>query len=191
MSNLAGNLTRYKSKEDVRKVYENFSDKHKSTIWAKHIEQFLIQKKFPNSFSPTAHDNISEKIIQDTSKYNLVIFTASWCLPCIEEIPLLIKIYNDLGKDLILTYISIDNVEGINPFKDLIKKKDIPWRSLFAYQDINKIKQKYFIEGIPHSILVYPNQDIEIIDIRRDSDCSKLYSIIKSSRKIIDLDPKS
>ncbi len=183
ISNLAGNLYRYKSKEDIKKVFENFTDKHKNTIWAKHIKQFLSQKKFPNSTLPTIYEHINENIIQDTSKCNLVIFTASWCLPCIEEIPILKRIYGDLGKDLILTYISIDNAKGISSFKDLLKKQEVPWRSLLAYQDVKSIKQKYFIEGIPYTIFIYPNQNMETLDVRKAKDLSKLYSAISSSQK--------
>lgn len=177
---LSDNLTRYKSKDDVKKVYENFSDKHKNTIWAKKIERFLYDKKFPNIALPTVHTNSYEKIVQDFSKYNLIIFTASWCEPCREEIPLLKKIYKDLGKNLVVTYVSIDDAQTVASFKKLIQEMHIPWRSLLAYQDVEKIKQKYFIEGIPHNTLVYPNQDMEIMDVRRDTDRAKLYSIVRS-----------
>lgn len=184
MSSLSRMLSRYKSKNDVKKVYENFTEKHKNTIWAKHIEQFLNERKFPNISLPTVNKNINEKILQDTSKYNLVVFTASWCVPCIEEIPLLQKIYKDLSKDLILTYISIDDEKGVSSFKRLVKNKNISWRCLFAYQNINKIKQKYFIEGIPKSILVYPNQEMEVVDVRNDEDLTKLYNLMKGTEKI-------
>ena len=177
ISSLSRMLTRYKSKSDVNKIYENLSDKHKNTLWAKNIERFL-KDKFQNTSLPTVHKNTFENIVQDSSKHNLIIFSASWCAPCIEEIPLLKKIYKDLGKNLILTYVSIDDAKGVASFQKLIREKDIPWRTLFAYQDVKTIKQKYFVEGIPHTMLIYPNQDIEIIDVRKKEDISKLYSLI-------------
>jgi hypothetical protein len=70
MSSLSGMLVRYKSKSDVKKVYENFTEKHKNTIWAKHIEQFINETKFPNTSLPTVNKSINEKILQDTTKYN-------------------------------------------------------------------------------------------------------------------------
>ncbi|EHQ28730.1 TlpA family protein disulfide reductase [Mucilaginibacter paludis] len=179
----ANNLTRYHSKEDVKKVYENFSGKHKNTIWAKQIERFLYEKKFPNTSLPTCDKKTYENIVQDVSKYNLIIFTASWCAPCREEIPLLKKIHNDLGKNLILTYISIDNAQSVAAFQKLIREQNIPWRSLLAFQDVKAIKQKYFIEGIPHTILIYPNQDMEVMEVRKAEDLSKLYSIVGSPGK--------
>jgi hypothetical protein len=94
-----------------------------------------------------------------------------------EEIPILQKIYEDLNKDLIITYVSIDDEKGVTSFEKLLKEKNILWRCLFAYQDINKVKQKYFIEGIPKSILVYPNQEMEVLDVRNDEDRLKLYHL--------------
>lgn len=177
---LANNLTKYHSKNDVKKVYENFSGKHKNTIWAKKIERYLSESKFQNAVLPTLRKKAAEKIVQDASKYNLVIFTASWCGPCREEIPLLKKIHKDLGKNLILTYVSIDEAQSVAAMQKLIRETQIPWRTLFAYRDVKKIKQKYFIEGIPQNTLIYPNQDTEKIDVRKDEDREKLYALVKA-----------
>ena len=177
MSSLSRMLDRYKSPDDVMKVYENFSDRHKTSYWAKRIDRFLNTKKFINTSLPVDIKHY-ENVVQDSSKYNLVIFSASWCKPCIEEIPLLNKIHKDLGKELILTYISIDDTKGVESFKKLLQKNNIAWRTLFAYQDVIKIKEKYFIEGIPHNILIYPNQDMEKIDVRKEEDRLKLYAIL-------------
>lgn len=178
LNNLSRNITKYKSKSDLSEVYRNFSPKLRTTIWAKHIEEFLNENKFPNILLPSTNNDSLERMIQDTTKYNLVVFTASWCKPCIEEIPILKKIYKDLGEDLIMTYISIDDEKGVSSFKNLVKEKNISWRSLFAYQDIDKIKQKYFIEGIPKTILVYPSQETKVLDVRNDKDRMKLYNLI-------------
>jgi len=178
MSNLAANLKQYKSRKDVQTIYDNLSDKHKNTRWAKNIEQFL-SGKFKNTSLTTADKNIEEDLVQDTSKINLVVFSASWCAPCIAEIPLLKEIYKDLNKNLILTFVSMDNEKGIASFQKLIDEKDIPWRTLFAYKDVKEIEQKYFVQSIPHNILIYPNGEMEIIDVRNDEQRAKLYSMVK------------
>lgn len=180
MTYLAGNLIKYRSKDDVKRVYENLSGRLKNTIWAKKIERFLYEKKFPDTSLPTLHKKSAERIVQDVLKYNLIVFIASWCVPCREEIPLLKKIYGDLGKNLIITYVSIDNLEGVPSYRKLIEEERIPWRSLLAYEDVKGIKLRYFIEGIPQVILVYPDQGMETMDIRKDNDLVKLYSLVKS-----------
>src|SRR5690606_6018731 len=106
ISNLSTMLNNFKSKKDVESIYKSLSNKYKNTHWAERIELFLDNTKFQNTSLPTLNKESNEDIIQDTTRFNLIVFTASWCAPCIEEIPILKKIYKDLGKDLVLTYIS-------------------------------------------------------------------------------------
>ncbi|PPL03147.1 TlpA family protein disulfide reductase [Parapedobacter indicus] len=177
ISNLARNLTNYRSKKDIQKVYDNFSDKHKNTLWGKTIERFLFHR-FQNIRLPTLNKVNYESIIQDSSKYNLVIFTASWCVPCIKEIPLLKEIHEDLTERLLMTYISLDRENDIPSLQKILREHDVPWRTLLAYQNIEKINERYFVEAIPHSILVYPDGEMEVIDVRNDGQRQKLYSIL-------------
>lgn len=183
MCYLSRMLSEYKSKKDVENIYNNFSEKHKNSIWAKKIERFLYSK-FANVSLPRSDKKTYEKIIQDSSKYNLITFSASWCGPCIKEIPVLKKINKDLDKKLILTYISIDKKESVESFEKIMQEEDIPWRALFAYEDIQGIKEKYFIDGIPHSILVSPNGDMEIIEIRDEQELERLYLLCREEQKI-------
>jgi len=178
MSNLASMFNRYKSKEDMRNIYDNLSNKHKNTAWAKKIESFL-QAKFENTSLPTLNKDTYEDIIQDNSKYNLIIFTASWCRPCIEEIPILKEIYNDLNKNLVMTYVSIDEEETVTSFQKLMQEKNIPWRALLAYEDINKIRAKYFVNGIPQGVLVCPSGTMDLIEVRDKEQREKLYSLLR------------
>ena len=38
-------------------------------------------------------------------------------------------------------------------------------------------KDKYYIQGIPHAILVHPDGTMEVIDLYKDKE--RLYSIVK------------
>ena len=178
ITNLSSHLKEYKSKKDVQNIYNNFSNKHKNTIWAKNIERFLYGK-FQNTSLPTLDTSKHEHIVQDTSKYNLIIFTASWCKPCMEEVPILKEIYNDLNKKLTMTYISMDKESTIKSFQNFMQRDSISWRALLAYKDIQGITKTYFINGIPQCILVYPDGNMEMIDVRNNDQKEKLYSVCK------------
>jgi thiol-disulfide isomerase/thioredoxin len=176
---LSDNLMQYHSKADVLKVYANLSDKYKSTEKGLYIERFL-NAPFENMTLLTLDKKKSEFIISDTSKFNLVVFTASWCLPCREEIPLLKQIYRDLKGCLIITYISTDEEDTVDAFQKLMQIEQIPWRALLSFQEdyFNTIKKKYFIDnGIPHGILVYPDGNWQVLDVRNDEQRDELYSL--------------
>lgn len=177
---LSGNLLNYRNKDDVRVIYNNLSDKYKKTKWGIHIKEFL-NNSFENTVLLTLNREKREAIVTDNSKLNLVVFTASWCPPCREEIPLLKKIYNDLKANLIITFVTLDDENTIGAFQSLMQKENIKWRALLAFQDFDSIKKKYFIDkGIPHGILVYPNGEMDIIDVGDEAQQAKLYSICNS-----------
>jgi thiol-disulfide isomerase/thioredoxin len=214
ISSLSSMLDRYKSREDVKRIYDNLSDKHKHTIWAENIERFLqlnfdysplfrlckpevfyngltrlqntfweenmerfIQGKFENSSLLTLDRNSFEKIVEDGSKYNLILFTASWCGPCRQQVPILEQIYADLKDDLIMTYVSVDEERTVSQFQKQMAEKQIPWRALLAYQDIEGIKKKYFFIGIPTGLLVYPDGTMSFINLWEEEQREKLYSL--------------
>jgi thiol-disulfide isomerase/thioredoxin len=176
---LSKNLTQYNSKQDVEKVYNCFSESNKLSYYGLKVKNFL-SLKFENSVLPVCGSNNKELIVKDFSKYNLVVFSASWCIPCHEQIPLLKEIYRNFKNNLVITYVSLDEEKSIEAWANLMKKEEIPWRSLLAKDDLEKIKEKYFVNGIPHTMLVYPNgREVEVLDVRKESNYKRLVGLIE------------
>jgi thiol-disulfide isomerase/thioredoxin len=176
---LATCLTFYSSKPDVEKVYNCFSDKIKKTYRGEKIEHFIKNNTFINSVLPVWDSERSEPIIKDISKYNFIVFSASWCAPCHKLIPVLKEVYNDLRGKLDLVYVSLDEPKTVENWKILMKKDQIPWRSVLAIKDVKGITAKYTAQTIPLSLLVHPNGYTEIIDIRKKEDNDKLYRLVR------------
>ena len=177
ITNLATQLGNYKTREDVARVYNHFSETNKQSSWGKMIEKYLNAKLFENILLPDAKTRKQEHIIQDSSKYNLVVFSASWCGPCHKLIPTLEEVYTHLKGEMNITYITIDEEKGVKNWNELMQKEQIPWPSLLAVNNIESIKDKYYIQGIPHAILVHPDGIMEVIDLYKDKE--RLYSIVK------------
>ncbi|MDR3339137.1 MAG: TlpA family protein disulfide reductase, partial [Candidatus Symbiothrix sp.] len=183
ITNLAETVSRYQFPNDIKKLYDHFSPAIKNSYFGKELYKYFTSKelfldsKFENIALPLWDTSILNPIIQDTSKFNLIIFTAWWCKPCREEIPLLKEIYNDLKEYLPMTYVSIDEPETIAAWRELMRQENIPWRSLLAADEIKRIKEKYYVEGIPYTLLIYPDGSMEIMDIRNDEQRQKLYSL--------------
>lgn len=173
--NLANNLNNFKSREDVKLIYDNLSDKHSETKWNLRIKNFL-KDEFTNIELLNVKTNNYESIIENSYKYHLIIFTASWCVPCIEEIPLLKTVHKDLKEKLEFTYITIDKKATIDQFKKLLQQHEIPWRSLHQGNNSEIVKNYYSVSSIPHVIVVSPDNQFEVLDIRKIEDRDKLYN---------------
>ena len=112
-----------------------------------------------------------------------MIFSASWCIPCLEEIPLLKELFNDLHNKLNMVYVSVDEPNTVTEWKNLMQKEQIPWRSVLAENDTKEIMRKYFVDGVPYVILVSPGGLMRKIDIRDDSERAQLYKLVREQTK--------
>lgn len=173
----------YKSREDMKLVLDNFSDSLKSSANGIRVKEYLSE-----TIKPIALDTLhllntetksEEPVIKNRAAYTLVLFSASWCSPCHEQIPLLKKIYADLGKKLDIVYISIDNEGEMYLWENLMEKEAVPWRSLFASEKYKGLSANYSIKGIPFSLLIHPGGSEEQMDVRLSRDKDKLYAYVK------------
>jgi len=180
---LAITMSYFQSVEDIRQIYDLFSFEIKNSYFGEIINKYIIlySSKFENYDLPVWNTGTLEPIIQDFTKINMIVFSASWCAPCHEMIPSLKEIYNDLKDQLDITYISMDEEKTADNWRKLMKEQAIPWRSLMAEQNIKTVQETYNPSGaIPFALLVYPNKTVEIIDIRQDDQKGKIYSICNS-----------
>lgn len=185
--NLSSNLNGYKSKADIQMIFNCFAPEIKQSYYSRIISDFLASMNtkfdyttFENSILPVWNSDKTESIVQDTTKFNLIVFSASWCGPCHALIPKLKKIYTNYKDHLILTYISMDEEVSLNDWTNLIRKEDIPWRSLLAKDRLKKIQDMYYAKGIPQMILVYPGGiKARVLDLRLDKDYKMLLESMK------------
>lgn len=98
--------------------------------------------------------------IVNESEYLYIDFWASWCNPCIAEIPHLKKIYEEYrDRGFGLIGISIDTSEA--SWKSALRKIDVPWVNLMDMTGGKESMAKYKFRGVPYGILI--NKDGQII----------------------------
>jgi thioredoxin-related protein len=164
------NYNKYHFINDARVLFNLFSDKCRNSFWGNEIKKRLSQDwtKFENISLSNIRNNCQESIVTG-NKYTLVVFSASWCVYCRKEIPVLKDIWNNMvGKSFDMVTITLDDNNSINTFKNQMQQDSVGWRILSAFPLQNELSMKYTPNGIPVSLLVFPDKHIEYMEIKRN-----------------------
>lgn len=105
-------------------------------------------------------------------KYVYIDVWATWCGPCIAEIPSLKKVEEDYNnKNIQFVSISIDVEKDYEKWKTMIAEKELGGIQLMADNNWqSKFVQDYAINGIPRFILIDADGKIVSADAPRPSD---------------------
>jgi len=178
MSSLWGWTRTFKSSADIEKIFNRFSEGNKKSFFGKQLYAYL-HPVFENIRLPRV-DNIEviEPLIQDSTKYNLIELTASWCAPCRDLQPSLVELGKQYKDKLIITYVTIDDEQTIDDFKQLIEKEHINWRCLWLRNNkgyLNRLGRS----GIPSGVLYSPDSKIIMLQLNLSDDLVAFHKVLE------------
>ncbi|MEZ4837572.1 TlpA family protein disulfide reductase [Flavobacterium sp.] len=142
-----------------------------------------LKKLVKGSPSPTFdYENINGgKTTLESLKGKFVYIDvwATWCGPCIAEIPALKEVEKEYhGKNIEFVSISIDDKNDHDKWKKMVADKELNGIQLFADNDWKSdFVKKYAIDGIPRFILLDTEGKIVNADAPRPSD-AKLKEVL-------------
>lgn len=111
-----------------------------------------LKKPLDISFKDIEGKQVS--LAEMKGKVVLIDFWATWCGPCVAEIPNVVAVYNKF-KDKGFEIIGISLDQDKDALTKFVKEKNMPWPQYFdgkGWQ--NEISQRYGIESIPAMWLV-------------------------------------
>lgn len=145
--------------EDVDGYYEKASaiitDKEKwATIDSKYKQLTRLEKGRPAPDFELKNMQ-GESISLDDFKGNVVYldFWASWCRPCIEEMPAFKKLQEDFAASNI-KFVSIGIESKKESLEKLIQAQGLEGIHLFDPAQEEDLKKRYNVEGIPRYVLI-------------------------------------
>lgn len=159
--NLRFNLTHAESTH----LYGKFSDNIKQSYQGKHLLTFINNQparadKFINNIFVDIKRQ-PQPLIDTTKKLNIVVFWASWCGPCRQEIPSLKKIAAIISSPQIrMVSVSID-IDRAAWLKS-VKEQNMPWQQLSMQPEKQTIaRAQYNLGFIPQIYLV--NNKLQVV----------------------------
>ncbi len=166
ISNIYNNASFF-TPDELQTLIEKLDKQLLETPTGKKLITFIGQGRLllPGSIFPNFNynDTTGKKInLNDVKgdKGTLIVFWASWCTPCRQEIPELKKLYDQYNsKGFSIVNISVDNDE--RAWKNALLKEQMAWTNISNlpgyYADIYS---KYNIKGIPLMFLLNSNNKI-------------------------------
>ncbi|WP_158829439.1 peroxiredoxin family protein [Mucilaginibacter lacusdianchii] len=168
-------------------LYKNFTDRIKALPTAKRIyNQIDNHQFFENNLVGKAAPDFTLKDVsgKDVSLHDfkghvtLLEFWASWCGPCRENNPDLVKIYQKYkAKDFKIIAVSLDFKK--EPWLEAIVKDRLTWTHVSEFKGFDgKVSNQYHVFGIPGNYLIDANGKVLAKDLEEkqlDEHLSKLY----------------
>ncbi len=154
-------------------IINSFKIPLKKTIYYKHLNKLYntlkrvaVSQPAPAFSIPDTEGNMVS-LNDFKGKYVLIDFWASWCAPCRESNPQLVKVYDTFNKrNFTVIGISID--KDRDSWLKAIESDKLPWTNLSNLNGWDEVSTIYGVKAVPQNFLLDP--DGIIIDKNIDSD---------------------
>ena len=167
-------------------LYNSLSPELKLTEAAKVFEKSLNTLRstaigvIAPDFTQNDVNGMPVKLSSLRGKYVLIDFWASWCGPCRQENPNVVRAFNKYkGKSFTIIGVSLDKPEGKSAWINAIKNDGLNWTQVSDLKFWNnQAAALYYVNSIPANFLLDPSGKIIARDLRGDDLENKLAEVL-------------
>lgn len=151
--------------------YQPFLDAAKKKYQKILSKQYLKEGEKSPDFSYEDINDNKVSLSDFRGQYIYIDIWATWCAPCLKQIPYLKKIekrYHD--KNIVFLSISVDKKSSKSKWKNMVEKKNLTGVHLFSDNSFkSKFMKEFSVTSIPRFILINPKGEIIDNDAPRPS----------------------
>lgn len=146
--------------------------------YLRELKSLNIGQEAPNFETQTLQEK-SISLSDYKGKIILVEFWATWCGPCIGEIPHLKSTYSEYSdSDFEIIGISLD--QNQEKLKNLVEEHNLQWPQIQQQKEFNsKLAELYSVIAIPRNYLIGRNGEIIAKDLRGEELKAKVSELLK------------
>ena len=172
-------------KEKTTELYEQFSKENKESEFGQEIARYIELNKQPKigeqfvDFESENQIGQLKKLSDLKGKAVLLEFWASWCGPCRQENPNLVKTYKEYNpKGFEIFAVSLD--QNKEDWLKAIQKDSLDWEHVSDLKGSrNEASLIYGVNGIPDNYLIAENGNIIGRNLRGEQLNEKLKEILE------------
>lgn len=145
-------------KSEIQSIFNELDDDLKNCYTGRQLKKYI--NNMTSNGVPEPNDMLADtnnrlvNLIDTTKRLNMLVFWASWCGPCNEEIPTLKKI-NAEFKDKSFRMVSISTDVDTNKWAMVRRMRAMPWQQLVIQKNIrDKVMAQYNLQSIPQVFFV-------------------------------------
>ena len=143
---------------ELKQLYAAFDESVQNSYDGRKIKEILDTRPAENAKRPNAMlldtNGNQQPMIDASKKINMIVFWASWCHPCRQEIPVIKQLAAKI-KDKRFRLVSVSIDKKATEWKNALAKEQMPWQQLNAQNaTMDRLKIQYNINFIPQIYLI-------------------------------------
>jgi peroxiredoxin len=173
--------------KEIEPLFNGLSERVRNTKTGKEFADNLVKLhktaigEIAPDFTQNDPDGKPVKLSDFRGKYLLIDFWASWCGPCRQENPNVVKTYNEFkDKNFTILGVSLDRENGRDAWLKAIEKDQLTWNHVsdLKYWN-NEVSKLYMVRAIPDNFLIGPDGKIIARGLRGEALREKLAELLK------------